>query len=119
MKDFPEFMKNSKNRVPVKDQNTQDVVGYFFEGADGTQMAFWTCHSDKLSLTHSHEFDEYLVCVYGEYTVIVGDKETVLKPGDEFVIPKHTPHCSKRIVGTRTIHAFGGKRIQRTEKKFP
>lgn len=114
MKDFPEFMKNSKNRVNVKDQYTPDIDGYFFEGTDGTQMAFWTCYSDKLSLVHTHEFDEYLVCVYGEYTVIIGDEETVLQPGDEFVIPKGTPHCSKRIAGTRTIHAFGGKRIQKT-----
>jgi quercetin dioxygenase-like cupin family protein len=114
MKDFPEFMKNNKNRVPVKDQNTQDIVGYFFEGADGTQMAFWTCYSDKLSSVHTHEFDEYLVCVHGEYTVTIGDKETVLKRGDEFFIPKGTPHSGKCTAGTRTIHAFGGKRIQRT-----
>ena len=114
MKDFPEFMRNSKNRVDPKDQKTQDIVGYFFEGADGTQTAFWTCYSDRTSLVHSHEFDEYLVCVDGEYTLIIGDKETVLKPGDEFVIPKHTPHSGKCVAGTRTIHAFGGKRIQRT-----
>jgi quercetin dioxygenase-like cupin family protein len=114
MKDFPDFMKNSKNRVDTKDQNTQDIIGYYFEGADGTQMAFWTCYSNKLSKTHTHEFDEYLVCVHGEYTVIIGDEETVLKPGDEFVISKGTPHSSKRLAGTRTIHAFGGKRIQGT-----
>ena len=117
MKDFPNFMKNPKNRVNIEDQYTPDIDGYFFEGADGTQMAFWTCYSDKLSAEHSHEFDEYLVCVYGEYTVIIGDKETVLKPGDEFVIPKNTPHSSTRINGTRTIHAFGGKRIHRTNTK--
>jgi len=114
MEDFPDFMKNDKNRVGVKDQNTQDIIGFFYEGADGSQMAFWTCYSDKLSKVHTHEFDEYLVCVYGEYTVIIGDEETVLRPGNEFVIPKGTPHSSTRIAGTRTIHAFGGKRIQRT-----
>ena len=115
MKDFPEFMKSGKNRVDSKDQNTPDIVGYVYEGTDGTQMAFWTCYSNKLSKIHTHEFDEYLVCVHGEYTVILDDKETVLKPGNEFVIPKGTPHGSRRIAGTRTIHAFGGKRIQRTQ----
>jgi hypothetical protein len=40
MKDFPDFMKNNKNRIDKTKQNTQDVIGYFFEGADGSQMAF-------------------------------------------------------------------------------
>lgn len=62
-------------------------------------------------MNHVHDFDEYIVCVYGKYTVVIGDKEVILKPGDEFVIPKGTEHGSKRVSGTRSIHAFGGKRI--------
>jgi len=113
MKDFPDFMKNSKNRIGRTEQNTKDVIGYFFEGADGSQMAFWTCYADRASIVHSHEFDEYVVCVYGKYTVIIGGKETVLNIGDEFFIQKGTVHGGKCIAGTRTIHAFGGKRVQK------
>jgi hypothetical protein len=29
------FMKNLKNKVPAFEQNTDDIEGYFFEGADG------------------------------------------------------------------------------------
>ena len=112
MQDFPEFMKNNKNRITQSDQHTQDVEGYFFEGADGSQMAFWTCHADRVSASHTHEFDEYMVCVHGKYTVIVDGKETVLNPGEEFFIPKGTEHGGKCAAGTRTIHAFGGRRIQ-------
>jgi quercetin dioxygenase-like cupin family protein len=111
MKDFPSFMKNAKNRVNTDSQYTKDIEGYFFEGADGSQMAFWTCHSDRASLNHVHDFDEYIVCVYGQYTVVIGGKEVILKPGDEYVITKGTKHGSKRVAGTRSIHAFGGKRI--------
>jgi len=113
MKDFPDFMKNNKNRIYETHQNTDDVVGYFFEGADGSQMTFWTCYADKTSKVHAHEFDEYVVCVYGKYTVIIGGKETVLNPGDEFFIQKGTGHGGKCVAGTRTIHAFGGKRVQK------
>ena len=113
MKDFPDFMKNSKNLIGKTEQNTQDVIGYFFEGADGSQMAFWTCYADRTSKVHTHEFDEYVVCVYGKYTVIIGRKETVLNPGDEFFIRKGTAHGGKCVAGTRTIHAFGGKRVQK------
>lgn len=111
MIDFPEFMKNSKNRISSKEQNTKDIEGYFYDGADGSQMAFWTCHADRISNKHTHEFDEYMVCVYGQYTVIFNDKEYVLNPGDELFIPKGTEQWGKCIAGTRTIHAFGGKRI--------
>ena len=114
MKDFPEFMKNSKNRVENKDQYSKDIEGYFFEGADGSQMAFWTCFTDGISAKHTHPFDEYVVCVQGRYTVLIDGREVVLEAGDEFFIPKETEHGCSRIAGTRTIHAFGGKRIQKT-----
>ena len=113
MDSFPEFMKNPKNRVENKDQYSQDIEGYYYEGNDGSQMAFWTCKTAGVSATHTHPFDEYMVCVHGQYTVLISGKEIVLEPGDEYRIPKGTQHACKRIAGTRTIHAFGGKRIQK------
>ncbi|WP_291299882.1 cupin domain-containing protein [Desulfosporosinus sp. BICA1-9] len=65
----------------------------------------------RLKEKHTHEFDEYMVCIFGQYTVIMNDIEYVLNPGDEIVIPKGTEQWGKCIAGTRTIHAFGGKRI--------
>ena len=32
MKEFPDFMKNEKNRVPGSSQNTEDIEGYYYEG---------------------------------------------------------------------------------------
>ncbi len=115
MKDFPEFMKSKRNHINNKEQNTKDVDGYYYEGADGSQMAFWTCYSDRVSKKHTHEFDEYMVCVSGQYTVFTNDTEVTLNPGDEIFIPKGTEQWAKCIAGTRTIHAFGGKRIQRAD----
>ena len=112
MKDFPEFMKSHQNHISTQEQKTKDIDGYFYEGADGCQMAFWTCYSDRISKKHTHEFDEYMVCVYGEYKVVMNNMEFVLHPGEELVIPKGTEQWGKCIAGTRTIHAFGGKRIQ-------
>ncbi|PKM76738.1 MAG: cupin [Firmicutes bacterium HGW-Firmicutes-15] len=113
MKDYPEFMKNIKNHISSNEQNTEDIDGYFYDGADGGQMAFWTCYSDRVSRKHTHDFDEYMVCVYGQYTVIMNDHEYVLNPDDEIFIPKGTEQWGKCIARTRTIHAFGGKRIHR------
>ena len=113
MKTFPNFMKGPKNKVAASQQNTEDIEGYFFQGADSTQIAFWECHADRISKKHTHPFDEYMVCVSGVYTVYLEAREIVLKPGDELFIPKGTEQWGKCIAGTRTIHAFGGKRINR------
>jgi quercetin dioxygenase-like cupin family protein len=88
VKDFPEFMKSKSNHISSKEQNTEDIDGYFYEGVDGSQMAFWTCYSDRVSKKHTHEFDEYMVCINGQYTAVLNDEEFVLNPGDELFIPK-------------------------------
>lgn len=115
MKDFPEFMKSERNHIDSNQQNTKDIDGYYFEGADGSQMAFWTCFSDRFSKEHMHDFDEYMICVYGQYTVTMNGKEYTLNAGDELFIPKGTLQGGSCTAGTRTIHAFGGKRIQKKQ----
>ncbi len=113
MDSFPDFMKNPKNRINTSQQNTEDIEGYFFQGADDSQIAFWECYADRSSKKHTHDFDEYMVCVSGEYTAYLNGMEIVLKPGDELYIPKGTEQWGKCRAGTRTIHAFAGKRINK------
>jgi quercetin dioxygenase-like cupin family protein len=112
MEHFPAFMKNPKNKIESSQQNTNDVEGYYFQGKDDLQIAFWECHSDRTSKKHTHDFDEYMVCLKGEYTVYIDNKEIILKSGDELIIPKGTEQWGKCKAGTRTIHAFGGRRIK-------
>jgi len=111
MDHFPDFMKNPKNRIDPSQQNTADIEGYFYEAADGSQMAFWECRADRISKKHSHDFDEYTICVAGEYVACFEDGEIAMKPGDELFIPKGTAQWGRCKSGTRTISAFGGKRI--------
>lgn len=66
-----------------------------------------------ISNEHTHGYDEYFVIIDGEYTLIINNQRYVLKSGDEFYIPKGTPHSGEFTAGTRTIHAFGGKRVKR------
>ena len=66
---------------------------------------------DRESQENTHEFDEYVICASGEYTEIFDGNEHILHAGDELLIPKGTPHHGRVKKGTRTIHAFGGKRI--------
>ena len=58
MQDFPAFMKSGKNHIGRQEQNTPDIDGYYFTGKDGSQMAFWTCFSDRVSNKHTHDLDE-------------------------------------------------------------
>ncbi|MEW6515935.1 MAG: cupin domain-containing protein [candidate division FCPU426 bacterium] len=115
MEHFPEFMRKAANRIKSSSQYTRDIEGYVYDGVDGSQMAFWTCYQDRESNAHAHEYDEYLVCVQGEYSVILPEKTVILKPGDELHIPAGLRHGGRCCAGTRTIHAFGGKRAEREE----
>ncbi|MEW6265716.1 MAG: cupin domain-containing protein [Thermodesulfobacteriota bacterium] len=113
MNDYPEFMKNRKNKISSKSQYTEDIEGYVFDGADGSQVAFWKCFKDRVSEEHTHDYDEYMVVVQGRYTLIIGQKRVSLSTGQEYYIPKGTVHAGEAIAGTRTIHVFGGKRAER------
>ena len=113
MNDFPQFMKQSANRVATTSNATPGVEGYVFDGADGSQMAFWTCKQTAASAPHVHEYDEYMVVVQGCYTLIIDGRRIPLNAGAEYLIPKGVLHSGEVLAGTRTIHAFGGHRASR------
>jgi mannose-6-phosphate isomerase-like protein (cupin superfamily) len=113
MKEFPAFMKRPANRIAVNSQSTPGVEGYVFDGADGSQTAFWTCLETAESVPHIHDFDEYMLVVEGCYTLIVSGERIPVKAGEEYLIPKGLWHGGEPIAGTRTIHAFGGPRVKR------
>jgi len=113
MKDFPDFLKNPVNKISPASQYTRGIEGYVFDGADGGQVAFWTCLEAVQSAPHTHEYDEYMVVVQGRYTLIIDGKRIPLDAGQEYLIKKGVLHDGEAIAGTRTIDAFGGKRAKR------
>jgi quercetin dioxygenase-like cupin family protein len=117
MKDFPDFMKRPANRIATTSQATPGVEGYVFDGADGSQMAFWTCHKNASSAPHVHDFDQYMIVVQGSYTLMIDDRRIPLRAGEEYFIPRGLRHSGEPAAGTRTIHAFGGRRAERNGPK--
>src|SRR5579863_6962488 len=113
MKDFPEFMKHAANRIATSSQSTAGVEGYVFDRADGSQMALWTCRETALSAPHVHGFDEYMLVVEGCYTLIIDGRKIPVRAGEEYFIPRGVQHGGEVVAGTRTIHAFGGRRAER------
>jgi quercetin dioxygenase-like cupin family protein len=113
MEQFPDFMRTSINKIKQSSQYTKDIEGFVYDGIDGGQIAFWTSYKSRVSDEHAHEFDEYMVCVHGQYKVIMKNEVITLNPGDELYIPSGVIHSGECIAGTRTIHAFGGKRAER------
>jgi hypothetical protein len=55
---FPEFMKHPANRIARSHPATPGVEGSVFDGANGNQMAFWTCGENATSSEHVHDYDE-------------------------------------------------------------
>jgi mannose-6-phosphate isomerase-like protein (cupin superfamily) len=113
--DFPEFMRNPANAVDPAQQNPGNV-GYLFEGIDGTQIGIWTSARDIEASFHEHDFDEYVVVVAGEHRLILEGDEIVLRPGDEYLIPRGVRHGGSFRRGTRTIHTFAGRRAERAPR---
>ncbi len=87
-----------------------------FDGADGSQAAFWSCANDRVSADHTHEFDEYVFVIQGKCAVMMGDNLVELSAGEELLIPKGTPQKMMVSAGTRTVHLFGGKRARRAQE---
>jgi len=115
MADFPAFMKSPLNRIASSSQYTDDIEGYVFDGADGSQVAFWKARTDRTSKEHAHDFDEYVLVIEGRCTAIAGDVTRELSAGDELVIPKGTRQSMSVTAGTRTMHVFGGRRAERAK----
>ena len=113
MDNFPDFMKHPANKIATSSESTPGVKGYVFDGADGSQMAFWTCSESAVSAPHMHDYDEYFVVVQGCYTLIIDGKRIPVRAGEEYFIPKSTWHGGEPVAGARTIHAFGGRRAER------
>jgi len=113
MDEFPIFMRQSANRIATNDQATPGVEGYLFDGADGSQMAFWTCRETAVSTAHAHDYDEYMVVVQGCCTLVIDGVRIRVKAGEEYFIPQGVVHSGEVVAGTRTIHAFGGHRANR------
>ncbi len=76
-------------------------------------MVFWTCAETAASATHTHEFDEYMVVIQGCYALVIDGKQSPVRAGEEYFIPKGTTHSGEVLAGTRTIHALGGHRANR------
>ncbi|MBQ6566760.1 MAG: cupin domain-containing protein, partial [Treponema sp.] len=93
--------------------NTPDIEGYYYTANDGSQMAFWTYKADRVSKEHRHDYDEWMLCVEGEYIVTIDGEEHLLHAGDELFIPKGSLQGGRVKAGTRSIHAFGGARFFR------
>jgi quercetin dioxygenase-like cupin family protein len=115
MDGFPDFMQRPANRIATSSQATPGVEGYVFDGADGSQMAFWTCPQTAVSAPHVHDFDEYFVVVQGCYTLIIDGKRISVRAGEEYLIPRGLWHGGEAVAGTRMINAFGGKRAERAQ----
>jgi mannose-6-phosphate isomerase-like protein (cupin superfamily) len=116
MAEFPTFMKNAANRIASTSEHTNGIEGFVFDGADGSQLAFWTAAVDAETSEHIHAFDEWFIVIEGAYVVVLDGNELRVEAGQEYFIPKGTVIAGRVTAGTRTLHAFGGRRAERARQ---
>src|SRR6188768_964597 len=90
MPSFPDFVRNPLNRIARAAQFTDDIEGYLFDGADGSQVALWSASAHRVSVEHVHDFDEYVFVLEGRCIAFVDGERLELGAGQELVIPKGT-----------------------------
>jgi quercetin dioxygenase-like cupin family protein len=100
MDKLPKFVRHPANKIARSSQATPGVVGYVFDEANGTQIAFWTCAKTASSAEHVHDYDEYMVVVQGCYTLIINGERIQVEAGKEYVIPRGIPHSGEVVAGT-------------------
>ncbi|HVJ90287.1 MAG TPA: cupin domain-containing protein [Labilithrix sp.] len=113
MSEFPAFVRNPLNRIARLSQFTDDIEGFVWDGADGSQVCLWTCKADRMSTEHAHDFDEYVFVLEGKCTAFLEGRRVELNAGQELHIPKGTRQSMAVVAGTRTMHVFGGNRANR------
>ena len=113
MQPFPDFMRQEANKIAAAFQHTSGIEGYVFDGADGSQIAFWTATVDAETEEHVHPFDEWFIVVEGAYVLVLNGNEIRVGAGQEQLIPSGSRVAGRVTAGTRTIHAFGGQRANR------
>ena len=116
---FPAFLTGSANRVAPASMNIPGVDAYVFDGADGTQLLLCHAKSDARTGEQWRDSDEYLVVLEGSYVLTINGMDIELGAGREFIIPRSARISGRFAAGTRTLHAFGGQRIQRAEVPGP
>ncbi len=82
MDDFPQFIRLAVKRIAKSNRTTPGAEGYVFDGAAGRQMAFWTCPETAASAAHSHDYDEYMIVVQGQYSLLIDGKQIPLRAGE-------------------------------------
>ncbi|WNG17838.1 SRPBCC domain-containing protein [Cystobacter fuscus] len=112
---FPAFMTGPANRVAEASLRQPGVEAYVFNGADGTQLTLCHARRDADTGEHWHDFDEYLTVLEGRYVLSINGMEIELGPGQEFVVPRGARISGRFTAGTRTLHAFGGRGLERAE----
>jgi len=112
MDKFPDIMKNQVNAIRGNAENTA-ADGFVYDGKDNTQLTIWEYVEDSLSTEETHEYAEYILVVQGLYILKVGQQHMQLTKGMEYLIPPNTKHAAEFTAGTRIIHFYGGKRVER------
>lgn len=55
----------------------------------------WSAAPNEEEVNHTHAFDTHLEILQGEIEITMDGERVILKPGDEFSIPRQKVHAAK------------------------
>lgn len=106
---FPDVIRRPELAV---ESGWEGLTGFMFQGRDGSQVIFWECDEEIKAPPHTHDYGEYCLVVEGVCKETVEGITTVLRKGDEMVIPAGKEHWATMGPHYRAIDVFGGPRCK-------
>ena len=96
-------------KIHLTDIEPREIVpGYFgrFIHSETMTVAYWDIKAGESLQMHSHEHEQILNMLEGEFELTVEGEPMHLKPGDIFVLKSHVKHGGKAISDCKILDVF-------------
>ena len=88
---------------------SREIVSGFhgrFVHSEHMTVAYWDIEAGKSLPDHSHEHEQIVNMIEGEFELVVDGNPLRLKPGDVVVLHSNVKHSGKAITDCRIIDVF-------------
>jgi quercetin dioxygenase-like cupin family protein len=86
----------------------EPVPGYSvrFVHSDRMTVAYWDIEAGAAMPEHSHEHEQIVNLIEGDFELTVGDEMRTLTPGVIAIIPPDVPHSGRAVTTCRILDVF-------------
>lgn len=95
--------------IKLSEIEPREIVPGFsarFIHSERMTLAYWDITAGESLKAHSHEHEQIMNMLEGEFELVVDGEPLHLKPGDVVVLPSNIEHGGKAITDCRVLDVF-------------